>query len=41
MNCYLNISPWISDLESEVLLGTMDSECLNTLRHDLLAPGKD
>lgn len=39
MNNYLNISSWSSDLE--VLLGTVDSERLNTLRHDLLATGKN
>ena len=39
MNNYLNISSWSSDLE--VLLGTVDSERLNTLRRDLLATGKN
>lgn len=41
MNCYLNLSPRISDLESEVRWGTMDSVCLNILRHGLLVVGKN
>lgn len=41
MNCYLNHSPRISDLESVVHWGSVDSGCLNILKHDLVVTGKN